>query len=41
LVNTSFVNCNLKRVHFASAKQRDVVFRSSNTAEAVFETEEQ
>jgi len=28
-------------VHFAGAKKEDVLFRSSNTAEAIFETEEQ
>jgi hypothetical protein len=37
----SFINCNLKRVHLAGTKQKDVLFKSSNTAEAIHETDEQ
>jgi len=40
LNKSSFINCNLKRVHFAKTKQENVIFKSSNTAEALFETEE-
>ena len=35
-----FTDCNVKQTNFISAVQTDVIFKSSNTAEAVFEQEE-
>ncbi|MCL2277453.1 MAG: pentapeptide repeat-containing protein [Treponema sp.] len=37
---STFIDCNLKRVHFGGAKQEDILFKASNTAEAIFEMEE-
>jgi uncharacterized protein YjbI with pentapeptide repeats len=38
--HTDFVNCNLKKTNFIRLKQEQVNYKSSNTAEAIFEEEE-
>jgi uncharacterized protein YjbI with pentapeptide repeats len=37
IVHTDFIDCNLKRTSFIKTRQEGVSFKSSNTAEAVFE----
>ena len=34
---TSIVNCNVKRVNFCKSRQDELVFKTSNTAEAIFD----
>ena len=40
LKNINFENCNLKQVNYTQSRQTDVILKFSNTAEAIFETEE-
>ena len=37
--DSKFVNCNVMRVNFAGARREKVVFKSTNTADAIFEME--
>ncbi|MFP3090999.1 pentapeptide repeat-containing protein [Treponema sp. TIM-1] len=37
---TDFIDCNVKKTYFIKSKQEGISFKSSNTAEAVFELEE-
>jgi hypothetical protein len=41
LHKAAFINCNLKRVNFVNTKRNDVIFKLSNTAESVFNMEEE
>jgi uncharacterized protein YjbI with pentapeptide repeats len=41
LNKAAFINCNLKRVNFINSKQNDILFKLSNTAESVFNMEEE
>jgi uncharacterized protein YjbI with pentapeptide repeats len=40
LEKSQFIDCNLKKTWFIGARQNEIEFKSSNTAEAVFEMEE-
>ena len=40
ITRTGFIDCNLKWANFTKTKREDVSFKSSNTAEAIFEMEE-
>ena len=40
IAHSKFIDCNLKKTFFIRARQKELVFKSSNTAEAVFEMEE-
>jgi uncharacterized protein YjbI with pentapeptide repeats len=41
LNSCDFINCNLQQVYFAGAQQEGLNFKSSNTAEALFEIGEE
>jgi hypothetical protein len=36
---SDFIDCNTKKTYFVKTKQEGISFKSSNTAEAVFELE--
>jgi len=38
--NSSFIDCNLKRTNFVKSSRENISYKSSNTAEAIFEMEE-
>jgi uncharacterized protein YjbI with pentapeptide repeats len=40
ITRSDFIDCNLKRTNFVNSIRKDISYKSSNTAEAIFELEE-